>query len=57
VLDLNAGRSVVVIGNRQSAQGLATLVAGNSDTLTLANHDDNRTGNATCTLFDDVSTH
>ena len=33
----------------------AALTAGHSYTLTLTSHDDNRAGNATSTLFDDVA--
>ena len=34
----------------------ANIVAGHSYTLTLISHDDNYTGDATYTLFDDVIT-
>ncbi len=36
-------------------QVTVSVTAGHSNTLTLLSHDDNRTGNATYTLFDDVS--
>lgn len=45
------------VSNSGWKQVNATLIAGDSYTLTLTSHDDNFPGDPTYTLFDDVSTH
>ena len=57
--DNTAGTTVTVLAKTCATNGswinsTASVVAGHSYTLTLTSHDDNYTGDATFTLFDDI---